>query len=920
MQSFLNRLRSQKAEQSPIPFSQNLSSSSNQTSAEQTIDAPQSQFDGIRKIHPNQDELLSSSAEVTRGSASELGIRVPSALARVANRKVTPTGVEETIRESSELQRPEEVDQLPSESNSPRKQSTSLFSAVPFSGATGWSTFGRNQKENQVPTSQLEERSTNVRTGATVSRTSSQSRTTTTATRTPPTKSSGLSRSNSAKLSRNNSTKQPVPSSIEQSSYSRVPLVPSHDNHENNSSRLVEGGASPSRTQLQHEITPSTPDARPPSLFNSAHSHEQTIDGTYPPRTAVAKNPELPATSSLPFTFGRQPPARQLAENVFTSETGVTGQSEAEAHRTGSRRSSAELASKTAVPGGNQWPSKVAEEMLRLTFLPQGAGAATQPDEPFPLVGTPTSEVVPSNTHSCPRAYLSSDTSTDPYGSTSDDNTIAGIPHRVPSLVSDHSNADPSSSQGTGRGWTPDLPLGGMASFGSSGDELTNPRVASSSTNPSESGSRFDFGTRVRRVSDERRRIRSGSGSSTGFRLSHRRTSSDKPMGVLKAKNQSLPAIGLLEPIIVFPVHTNSQEFPKQEDSQTPGASTSSQNHSSPPATSDTDALVAPIVAVTAPTPRPSPARSRSSRLTELFTRESLRIPEGHAHASGIGVVGIEPHSRRQSLKVMGKRKAGESEDENEIVVNDERGHRPRFDSNGTPFSFLIILFLTIVLPAPSSYHRKRMKLSSNASEKDAAGLRASRAASRSEAPSTGSFESSSRPATATAAGGVRRNMSRNASAVSVPISAIVSPRAPSIRRSFSGTSRRSDGYRYQDPLRNRNNRNQRRRKRENIADSWILDRDEMPIQAWLFLAGFPILFCWWAALFIPVRRGGKGKGPATDREAGADKSGSGLWVDQAEYDEELARLWRMRCLVATIISTLIYVPIIVCAVVFSKR
>lgn len=245
----------------------------------------------------------------------------------------------------------------------------------------------------------------------------------------------------------------------------------------------------------------------------------------------------------------------------------------------------------------------------------------------------------------------------------------------------------------------------------------------------------------------------------------------------------------------------------------------------------------------------------------------------------------------------MGKRKAGEGEDD-EIVVHDERGYRPRFDSS-----------------APSSYHRKRMKLSSNASasEKDAVALRASRAASRSGATSPNSFDSS-RPVTATAGG--RRNMSRNASSVSVPISAIVSPRAPSIRRSISGASRRSDGFRYEDPLRNRSNRNQRRRKRETWADSWILDRDEMPMQAWLFLAGFLFPLCWWAALFIPIRKGGKGKGP----EGGADKSGSGLWVDQAQYDEELSRLWRTRCLIAAIISTLVYVPIIACAVIFSKR
>jgi len=213
--------------------------------------------------------------------------------------------------------------------------------------------------------------------------------------------------------------------------------------------------------------------------------------------------------------------------------------------------------------------------------------------------------------------------------------------------------------------------------------------------------------------------------------------------------------------------------------------------------------------------------------------------------------------------------------------------------------------------PAPSSYHRKRMKLSSNASEKDAAALKASRGASHS---ATNSFDSS-RPATAAA--NARRNMSHNASAVSIPVSAIVSPRVPSVRRSISGASRRSDGFRYEDPLRNRANRNQRRRKSEVFADSWILDREEMPLQAWLFLAGFLFPPCWWAALVIPVRRGGKGKGPETGV---TDKSTSGLWLDASQYDEELARMWRTRCLIAAIVTIVVYVPIIVCAVVFSRR
>jgi hypothetical protein len=186
-------------------------------------------------------------------------------------------------------------------------------------------------------------------------------------------------------------------------------------------------------------------------------------------------------------------------------------------------------------------------------------------------------------------------------------------------------------------------------------------------------------------MSSERRRRRTGSSSSTGFRVLSRRISSEKAIGGSKEKNQSLLAVGLVEPIVVFPVATtSSQEFPKQAD-PAPVATTSTHQASSEPASdhpTTSNLQVTPAVEVTAPTPRPSPGRS-SNRLTDLFTRDARKIPDGHAHASGIGVVGVEPHSRRQSLKVMGKRKAGETE-EDEIIVHDERGYRPRFDSSGT--------------------------------------------------------------------------------------------------------------------------------------------------------------------------------------------------------------------------------------------
>jgi hypothetical protein len=108
-------------------------------------------------------------------------------------------------------------------------------------------------------------------------------------------------------------------------------------------------------------------------------------------------------------------------------------------------------------------------------------------------------------------------------------------------------------------------------------------------------------------------------------------------------------------------------------------------------------------------------------------------------------------------------------------------------------------------------------------------------------------------------------------------------------------------------------------------ADSWILDRDEMPIQAWLFIAGFLIAPCWWVGTLLPVRRSqpsheGEDKGKNVPTVGLAARSNSGLWADATEFDEVQARMWRFRCFVATILSTFAYVPIIVCAVVFSKR
>ncbi|PVF95022.1 hypothetical protein CPB86DRAFT_828230 [Serendipita vermifera] len=878
MQSFFNRFRSQSNPKTPLPTVSDSSSGSAQVVEQPRGDAPPFEFTGIRKIHPNQDELLASTSQAPfRASSPQkepdvnvLGVRQPSTPARIANRRDPPSVspvVEEPMEDAGELERSQESSQSPSRSSTSRRPNLSLFSAVPFSGAADWSTFGRRNKTRQVSPPSREDDRTSPKN---VSRTSSQSRTT--PSRTPRTKNSTLSRSNS--------TKQPA--SIEQSSYSRIPAS-AHDNHENSSPQNTEDGVSPPNAQSLHS-TPSTPSFQRLSVFSHAAPHDQ-IDSTYPPRTSVLKE-ETQASSSLPFTFGRQPPKRPTTDNLFPSEFGDTRRETSiqEENSQDMKRSSVLWVSKEAsAPGGSQWPSKVAEEMIRLSLAPP---SHTNPpsSEPFPKTESPSTEYPTSQPHAPPRRHVPTDS--DPYSSISDD--MEGSRHQVPSLISDHSQSHTADAGSTTKGWPFDPSLPHMPSFGASGDELSNPHVASSSTLASSQASR------IRSPNEERRRIRSAS-SSSGMKLAGNRLSGDP----LKDKSKSaglLPTIAVQPPVTVYTnLVPNTQDFPKTED---PAPTTSEAQNQ--PGSSRVDTNVPPALAVTAPTPQASPARSQADQLAQLFAQRSVRVPSGHAHASGIGVAGVEPHSRRQSLKVMGKRKAGEASEEDEVTVYEGKSNRPRFDSN-----------------APSSYHRKRMKLSSDASEKDALPLRVSHSASRSGAASTHSMTSSKPETTGRKS---RRNLSPNASMVSVPVSAIVTPRAPSVHHSVSGMSRRSDGFRYQDPLKNRV---QHRARQEVWADSWILDRDEMPIQAWLFLVGFLIAPCWWIGALLPIRHSHpieEGKGKNVPSVGLAARSNSGLWADATEWDEARARMWRFRCFVATIISTLAYVPIIACAVVFSRK
>jgi hypothetical protein len=675
MQSLFNRFRSQSNPKTPLPTVIDSPSSSAQVVEQPPKDAPPFEYTGVRKIHPNQDELLASTSQVPlkassppkEPNANELGIRQPSALARIANRRDVPnvsSVAEEPIDEVGELERSQESSQSPSRSSTSRRPNLSLFSAVPFSGAADWSTFGRRNRTRRESPPSREDDPTSSKTAANISRTSSQSRTTTSRT-TPRTKNSTLSRSNSNKQ----------PASIEQASYSRIPASV-HDNHENTSPKNTDDGGSPPNAQSPHS-TPSTPSFQRLSVFSHAGPHDP-IDSTYPPRTSVLKE-ETQASSSLPFTFGRQPPKRPTADNLFPSEFGDTRR-ETSIQEEDTRRSSALWVSKEAsVPGGSQWPSRVAEEMIRLSLAPPSQ--SNPASEPFPTTESPSNEHPTPHPHAAQRRHVATDS--DPFSSISDD--VESSQHKVPSLISDHSQTHTADAGSSTRGYSFDPSLPHMPSFGASGDELSNPRIASSWTLASSQDSR------IRSPSDERRRIRSASGSS-GMKLSAHRLSGDPLKDKTKSAG-SLPTIEAQPPVTVYTnLVPNTQDFPKKEESA-PTTSTSQNQQGS----SQIDTNAPPALAVTAPTPQPSPSRSQADQLAQLFAQRSLRIPSGHAHASGIGVAGVEPHSRRQSLKVMGKRKAGE-EEEDEVTVYEGKGNRPRFDSNGKSLSSLSFIVTNVTV------------------------------------------------------------------------------------------------------------------------------------------------------------------------------------------------------------------------------
>lgn len=204
----------------------------------------------------------------------------------------------------------------------------------------------------------------------------------------------------------------------------------------------------------------------------------------------------------------------------------------------------------------------------------------------------------------------------------------------------------------------------------------------------------------------------------------------------------------------------------------------------------------------------------------------------------------------------------------------------------------------------PSSYRRKRARLSFTGGSQDlsrngpdsvdshtAAPRPPSRAAS--QAASAHSHNTSSvhtphnRPSS-------RRSMSQ----ASIPISALLSPHAPSISRSST--------FHMRDP---------RRPPKKLARTGWGLefgDEYEMgsPVHAWAFFVGFVLFPVWWGAAVWRI--------PETRRLSGGDQE-KAVWVDDPQIEQD-AKSWRFRCRVMSAVSLVTYIPFIVLVAIFASR
>ncbi|KAH7922940.1 hypothetical protein BV22DRAFT_1016317 [Leucogyrophana mollusca] len=214
---------------------------------------------------------------------------------------------------------------------------------------------------------------------------------------------------------------------------------------------------------------------------------------------------------------------------------------------------------------------------------------------------------------------------------------------------------------------------------------------------------------------------------------------------------------------------------------------------------------------------------------------------------------------------------------------------------------------------APSSYQRKRARLSSSSPSATPAQSRptsvqptnnfgswsshtSSRVVPPPSAPSRAASTRSTQPQNLHRQSSDRR---QSMSQISIPISALVSPHAPSITRSSQ--------FHMRDP----------RKPPKKLHDTeWSLrfgteDEPGSPLHAWCFFVGFILFPVWWvAALFFR---------PPRTRMAGESAAEKAVTIDDPQIEHD-AKSWRFRCRVMSLISLITYIPFIVLIAIFVPR
>lgn len=133
----------------------------------------------------------------------------------------------------------------------------------------------------------------------------------------------------------------------------------------------------------------------------------------------------------------------------------------------------------------------------------------------------------------------------------------------------------------------------------------------------------------------------------------------------------------------------------------------------------------------------------------------------------------------------------------------------------------------------------------------------------------------------------------------SIPLSALVSPHAPSVSRSLNA-------YHMRDP-----------RKPPKIQSTpWGLrfrteDDNGSPIHAWFFFVGFVIFPIWWVASVWSV--------PKTRQVGLEEEPEKAVTLDDPQVEHD-AKSWRFRCRIMLVVSIFTYIPFIVLVAIFVPR